>query len=93
MLLGATVIGWLAVTSGAYAQEANTNVHFNARTAEQPNVRANGSMRQGQNGNMNGSTRAPPVHERPGRALCQQEPYEWLDARGSRLRREARRAW
>ena len=53
MLLGATVIGCLAVTSGAYAQEANTNGHFNARTGEQPNVRANGSMRQGQNGNMN----------------------------------------
>ena len=28
---GAACIGCLAVTSGAYAQEANTNGHFNAR--------------------------------------------------------------
>jgi len=38
MLMGAAVIGCLAaaMTSGAYAQEANTNQQLNARTGHQP---------------------------------------------------------
>jgi hypothetical protein len=59
MLMGAAVIGCLAatMTSGAYAQEANTIGQFNARTGQQPssNVRP---MRQGQDGNMNATLNA-----------------------------------
>ena len=57
MLMGAAVIGCLAatMTSGAYAQEANTTGQLNARTGQQPATSAqpNGSMRRGQGANMN----------------------------------------
>ena len=62
ILMGAAVIGCLAatMTSGAYAQEANTTGQLNARTGQQPATSAqpNGSMRLGQGANMNAQLNA-----------------------------------
>ena len=57
MLMGAAVIGCLAatMTSGAYAQEANTTNQLDARTSHQPSTgtQPRGSIRQGQGADMN----------------------------------------
>ncbi len=57
MLLGTAVIGCLAtaMTSGAYAQEANTTDQINARAGHQPaaSARTSGSIRQGQSADTN----------------------------------------
>ncbi len=57
ILMGAAVIGCMAaaMTSGAYAQEANTNQQLNARSGQQPaaSARTSGSIRQGQSGGAN----------------------------------------
>ncbi len=62
MLTGAAVIGCLAaaMTSGAYAQEANTNEQLNARTGHQPaaSARTSGSIRQGQSAETNAQLNA-----------------------------------
>jgi hypothetical protein len=62
MLMGAAVIGCLAaaMTSGAYAQEANTNQQLNARTGHQPaaSAQTGGSIRQGQSPNTNAQLNA-----------------------------------
>ena len=56
MLMGAAIIGCLAatMTSGAYAQEVNTNEQLNARTGHQPaaSARTSGSIRQGRSADM-----------------------------------------
>ena len=67
MLTGAAVIGCLAaaMTSGAYAQEANTTDQLNARTGQHPaaSARTNSSIRQGQsvdtNAQLNARTNSP----------------------------------
>jgi hypothetical protein len=62
MLMGAAVIGCLAaaMTSGAYAQEANTNQQLNARTGHQPaaSAQTGGSIRQVQSPNTNAQLNA-----------------------------------
>ena len=62
MLTGAAVIGCLAaaMTSGAYAQEANTTDQLNARTRQHPaaSARTNSSIRQGQSVDTNAQLNA-----------------------------------
>jgi hypothetical protein len=62
MLMGAAVIGCLAaaMTSGAYAQEANTNEQLNARTGHQPaaSAQTGGAIRQGQSPDTNAQLNA-----------------------------------
>ena len=62
MLMGTAVIGCLAaaMTSGAYAQEANTSEKLNARTGHQPaaSAQTGGSIRQGQSPNTNAQLNA-----------------------------------
>jgi hypothetical protein len=63
MLMGAAVIGCLAatMTSGAYAQEANTTGQLNARSGQQPatSARPNGSIHdKGADANMRLNARA-----------------------------------
>lgn len=62
MLMGAAVIGCLAaaMTSGAYAQEANTTDQLNARSGSHPaaGARTSSSIRQGQSPAMNAQLNA-----------------------------------
>jgi hypothetical protein len=62
MLMGAAVIGCLAaaMTSGAYAQEANINEQLNARTGHRPaaSAQTGGTIRQGQSPDTNATLNA-----------------------------------